>query len=84
MQFQVHASERIPDAHSLESAHIVTDFKYFEHPCIGLLGQRLFWQKGLSVAASLRSGDVLVVSGNPRFLSNYPLIWQAKQRSVGD
>jgi len=53
-----------------------------EHPWLHLLGGRLFWQKHLSLEARLRPGDVLVVTGNPRFLSNYPLMAAARRRGI--
>jgi glycosyltransferase involved in cell wall biosynthesis len=43
------------------------------------LGGRLFWQSNLDVP--LARGDILIINGNPRFLSNYPL-W-ARARVMG-
>ena len=44
------------------------------------LGGRAFWQKKLNVP--LVSGDVLVINGNPRLLSNYPVWLRAKLLGV--
>lgn len=46
------------------------------------LSGRAYWQRGLSLDG-LATGDVLVLSGNPRFLSNFPLLWQAHRRGAG-
>jgi len=44
------------------------------------LGGRILWQRQLNVP--LHSGDVLVLNGNPRLLSNYPLWVRAKRLGV--
>jgi len=44
------------------------------------LGSRIFWQRQVDVA--LGSGDVLVLNGNPRILSNYPLWLRARRSGV--
>jgi hypothetical protein len=48
-------------------------------PMSAHLGGRLFWQSNLDVP--LARGDILIINGNPRFLSNYPL-W-ARARMMG-
>jgi glycosyltransferase involved in cell wall biosynthesis len=48
-------------------------------PMSAHLGGRLFWQSNLNVP--LARGDILIINGNPRFLSNYPL-W-ARARMMG-
>ena len=53
------------------------------HEYVELLGGALVWQRGLAVAPGLGPGAVLVISGNPRFLSNYPLMRAAKRRGLG-
>ncbi len=53
------------------------------HETKSLLKGRLFWQKGLRIPEEYGSGDVLVLNGNPRFLSNYPLWIRAKCRKMG-
>lgn len=54
-------------------------------PCnaTDFLHQRLFWQSGVKVPQDFQKGDVVVIGGNPRFLSNYPVIFTAKARGVG-
>ena len=42
-----------------------------------------YWQCGVKLSPHLESGDVLVICGNPRFLSNIPLVWQARRRNIG-
>lgn len=49
----------------------------------GMFGNRLFWQAPARVDPDLGLGDVIVISGNPRFLSNFPLIIQARRRGIG-
>jgi glycosyltransferase involved in cell wall biosynthesis len=45
-------------------------------PMSAHFGRRLFWQSKLDV--SLARGDILIINGNPRFVSNYPLWVRAK------
>jgi glycosyltransferase involved in cell wall biosynthesis len=42
----------------------------------------LLWQRNLDLDKGLKKGDVLVVCGNPRFISNYPLIFKAKIKGI--
>ncbi|WHZ30326.1 MAG: hypothetical protein OJF51_005129 [Nitrospira sp.] len=79
---QVFASAMLSGSQSLRSASVDHPFINLNHPCIGYLNHRVLWQKGLRLEERLRRGDVLVVCGNPRFLSNYPLIWRAKRRGI--
>lgn len=44
---------------------------------------RLVWQHPARLDPDLNIGDVLVLSGNPRFLSNFALLAQARKRGVG-
>lgn len=60
-----------------------TRFSYVACPTRTFFGGRLVWQSGLQLDEWLRKGDVLVISGNPRILSNYPLVWQARRKGVG-
>jgi glycosyltransferase involved in cell wall biosynthesis len=46
----------------------------------GLFGGLAFWQSKMGIR--LRRGDVLILNGNPRILSNYPLWFFAKLRGV--
>ncbi len=47
------------------------------------IGDQLYWQRGLKVPRAFEAGDVLVIDGNPRFLSNVPLLLDARRRGVG-
>ena len=44
--------------------------------------KKLFWQENLYLIPELTKGDVLVINGNIKFLSNYPLIFRAKQKGI--
>ena len=70
-------------AGELKGGERSTTFEYSTCAHHAFFGGRLFWQQGLRLGNWLRKGDVLVVSGNPRYLSNFPLILQAKIRGVG-
>jgi len=52
-------------------------------PCRELLGGRLFWQEGLQLDRDLEQGDVVILDGNPRFASNWPLMLAARRRRIG-
>jgi len=81
-RIQVHASETFPGVKSLRSAPNRNPVVQLEYPFVGFFKNRLLWQRGLRLEERLRPGDVLVLCGNARFLSNYPLIWEAKRRGV--
>src|SRR5437868_5806669 len=68
------------DISGLPSAPESSTFCDMSHPWRSFLGKRLFWQTSLSLSKTLSVGDVLVVTGNPRFLSNFPLIFEAKSK----
>jgi glycosyltransferase involved in cell wall biosynthesis len=57
-------------------------FVDLNHKCISFLRSSLFWQAGLKLDPSLSSGDVLIVNGNIRVLSNFPLIFFAKLKKI--
>jgi len=80
LQISVAASPRspgLPDSVNCTSEHID-----ISHACTGLFGGRLLWQRGLRLHPQLGPGDVLVVTGNPRFLSNLPLMLAARRRGA--
>jgi glycosyltransferase involved in cell wall biosynthesis len=52
------------------------------HDCHEILGGRVLWQSGLTLDPALRRGDVLVIDGNPRYVSNIPLVIAARRRGV--
>ena len=81
-RIQVHASETFPGVKSLQSAPNRNPVVHLQYPFVGIFRNRLLWQKGLRLEERLKPGDVLVLCGNARFLSNYPLIWKAKKRNV--
>ena len=80
---RVVASEDGLTAGELKGGERSTTFEYSTCANRAFFSGRLFWQQGLRLGNWLRKGDVLVVSGNPRYLSNFPLILQAKKRGVG-
>jgi glycosyltransferase involved in cell wall biosynthesis len=53
------------------------------HQSISLLGGRFIWQRHLKLSLDMGPGDVLVVSGNPRFLSNLPMLFAARRKGLG-
>jgi len=53
------------------------------HECLGLMGGRLQWQRGLRLPRAFGRGDVLVVDNNPRILSNFPLVSRAFASGAG-
>ena len=78
----VHAGHKNPGVTALDS---IEDLPYtnLHHEVKGILGTELFWQHSAQLAPCMQPGDVLVLNGDVRFLSNYPLILQAKRRGVG-
>jgi glycosyltransferase involved in cell wall biosynthesis len=52
------------------------------HGYRAFFGHRVVWQEGVRLNPNLRPGDVLVIPGNPRFLSNLPLIVSARKRWI--
>jgi glycosyltransferase involved in cell wall biosynthesis len=74
------ASEQIaglPPSLPVRGVRLSTRHGYHE-----ILGGRLLWQSDLTLDPDLRRGDVLVINGNPRFLSNLPLLAAARRRGV--
>ena len=78
---KVHASQNIPGAPS--SVPDLPAWGDASHECLDLFGRRLFWQRGLTLPIDLGQGDVLILNGNPRFLSNIPLALCARRRRAG-
>jgi glycosyltransferase involved in cell wall biosynthesis len=60
-------------------------FEFCFHPIsfTSFFNNKLAWQGRLVVPLYFRQGDVLVICGNPRYLSNYPLILAAKKQGLG-
>lgn len=61
----------------------VPELNVIEHTVLSSAGGRLLWQKSLRLPSEFGCGDVLVVAGNPRYLSNLPLILSARRRGAG-
>lgn len=80
-RFKVHASPTAlghPNSSDREGEHYKLDLRI-----IPLFGGQLFWQQGaFSVLKGLSRGDRLVVSGDPRLISNVPLLLLARQRGI--
>jgi glycosyltransferase involved in cell wall biosynthesis len=72
LELEVHAAERHGELESTHSGYRPSRIR-------PLFGGRLFWQ---SAKLSCPTPDVLVVSGNARWLSNYPLILRARRRGA--
>ncbi|MCK5310811.1 MAG: glycosyltransferase family 4 protein [Desulfobacteraceae bacterium] len=81
LDISLHASKTFPG--SPDSVDGPFDFKYYEYPASGLIGNRLFWQSGLCLPDELSQGDVAVICANPRMISYIPLVLQAKKRKIG-
>ncbi|HBG27239.1 MAG: hypothetical protein A2Y10_12485 [Planctomycetes bacterium GWF2_41_51] len=77
---QVHASMTMqgnPDTCLKDSA-----FLFINHEAISVLRNQIFWQKNLDVPKDFCRGDVIVFNGNPRMISNFGLISQAKRKKL--
>ena len=61
-----------------EAKHIAT----LNHDVICLMSHKIMWQKNVSIPKNFADGDVVVLSGNPRILSNYLVILSAKLRGI--
>lgn len=61
------------------------EFEFPFHPVVfnSFFKGKLSWQSDLHISLHYEKGDVLVICGNPRYLSNYPLILKAKRRYLG-
>lgn len=66
-----------PPAADVPGLRVDSDHEYVE-----LMGGAFIWQRRLALSPDLEPGAVLVVSGNPRLLSNYPLMVAARRRSI--
>jgi glycosyltransferase involved in cell wall biosynthesis len=51
--------------------------------CVSIGDGRLVWQPVVRVPEAIGRGDVVIVDGNPRYLSTFRLIWQARKRNAG-
>lgn len=80
---KVIASEDSLTASGLKCGRKSTRFDYSTCKSRAFFGGRLVWQSGLCIHERLRQGDVVVITGNPRILSNYLLIWRARRKGAG-
>ena len=63
---------------SKESKNIAS----LNHNVVCLLSHQVMWQKNISISSKYKKGDVVLISGNPRILSNYLVIIEAKFRGL--
>jgi glycosyltransferase involved in cell wall biosynthesis len=82
LDVEIHASMAIPLSEDPVSVGWTDRRLVTDHRCLAFFGGRVFWQCGLHLGAHYERGDVVVLSGNPRFLSNLPLLVAAKKRGV--
>jgi len=64
---------------SCEESEEIADLRYEVCP---LFGGKIFWQKNISIPEHYGPGDVLVLSGAPRLLSNLLLMIQARLKKM--
>src|SRR5262245_19540884 len=79
----LHTSDSLPGDSSILPATLPASVSVTTHKCRSILGGRFFWQERVGLNPELQKGDVLVVNGNPRYLSNFPLILDARRRGIG-
>lgn len=82
LQVKVCASKTVPGIENLSSVDIEEELADLKHPCHAFFRNRFLWQNNLHLDPDMGKGDVLVLCGNLRFLSNIPLILNAKIRGV--
>ena len=78
-EVEVHASVAVPGCPVSLTEGLA--FRHVWHACRSI-GRRVFWQVRMVIPKGFRSGDVLVFNSNPRFLSHFPLVAQARARGV--
>ena len=52
------------------------------HNVICLFSHKVMWQKNITIPAIFKKGDVVLISGNPRILTNYLVIILARYRGL--
>jgi glycosyltransferase involved in cell wall biosynthesis len=82
LRLKVCASRTLPYKDYPSTVEMGDKYVDLEHPCIGFFRNQLIWQRKLKLDPDMGEGDVLVVSGNLRFISNIKLIWKAKRKRV--
>ncbi|MEM5788988.1 MAG: glycosyltransferase, partial [Syntrophobacteraceae bacterium] len=76
------AGRSLPWVRNLQSVDTGESWQDLDHPAIRVGGTPFLWQKGLQLPRSFKKGDVLVLCGELRYLSNYPLLLEARRRGV--
>lgn len=82
LDLHLHASLEQPGLTLKSDGRAVTELGCVMHPCRALANGQLFWQSGLSIPKTFGRGDVAVIPGAPRFLSNYTAAIEARRRGV--
>jgi len=83
MDVRVHASASSLNAAILDDETERRNFSHQLHAETGVMRNAIVWQRAVTLSSDMDKGDVLVVCGNPRILSNVPLLLAAKRRGVG-
>lgn len=81
-QFEIHVSASAEAPVVPKSAATDAPWASIGPACKSLLGGRLVWQPATRIPTSIGKGDVVVVDGNPRYLSTYPLVRAARRRGA--
>lgn len=82
LEITVVADETALTATALKETSATLPFRHRVRRLRPLPGRRLFWHTGVELNG-MSTGDAIVLSGNPRYLSNIPLIVAARRRQVG-
>lgn len=75
---EVHASDTVSKQPKPSSN--LAGFNYTNHRCRSIFGGRFYWQSDMNLPPQFVHGDIVVYNSNPRVLSNFRLIRQAKKR----
>jgi len=80
-RFNVTVMAGLTEPGGVKSANIKNEKIILNYP-IKTVFKKLMWQSGVYLLKEMKQGDVLIILGNIKFLSNYPLIWKAKRKKV--
>ncbi len=83
LQLVVSASRSLPWVRNLQSVDAGEHWQDLNHQAVRINGTPFVWQKNMELPSSFTKGDVLVLCGELRYLSNYFLLLEAKRRGVG-
>jgi glycosyltransferase involved in cell wall biosynthesis len=81
LEIRVSASSRAPGAPPSDES--VGSWAHIGKPCISAFGGQFVWQSGVHIHPTIGPGDVVVIDGNPRYLSNFRLIREARKKRAG-